>query len=257
MTGCKPHTFIMCRYFLFLAIPMICFAAQTRMIISSPTAVMLNKGQYDLDFRLLPFGGLAGSSQFGIHPRFNLGVGWGVGQLVGQGDMEAFIPGVLLKLALLEENYYSPRMSIGFDNRPISNKTDSRHYFKSKGFFLAVSKEFLFLAQPTTLAGGVNYSLVDNKFDEEDKNDWVNFYLAIEKELIGPVYISMDYDAALDDNSSHNPFEGYLNFAISYHFSDNLLLELDMRDLLENKEFANNQNADYTRELRVVYLQRF
>ncbi|MBF0432983.1 MAG: hypothetical protein HQK83_16990 [Fibrobacteria bacterium] len=240
-----------------------------RKLIDGPTTGLLSKAYYDLNFRFFFGGGLTTSVDLGVGNNINLGIGWGIDHLINQGKVDFFIPGVALKYRALQESYQLPSIALGFDNRPLSSYTSyqNRHYFKSKGLFLVISKNYLFLGSQLGMHAGVNYSVVDNRLEtygytsNDGANDFPNLYFGFDKVILGNFSIMMEYDCAMDDNLSHNPFEGYLHAAARYFFLNAILIELDFKDLFQNKKIywgRNNYNRGrFSRELQISHIRHF
>jgi len=248
---------------------------QPRKIISAPTAGTLPKSMFDLDMKIFPGGGFAVGANVGLTNRLNMGAGWGMDNLINSGAVKFFMPGVSLKYRLVEESYYFPALALGFENTPQSgllNVQGDRQYFKSKGIYAAVSKNYLLLGHPLGFHGGINYSVYDNKVLEKydfldstdqglaNKNDFINLFIGMDKSINEELAILLEYDLAMDDNLSRNPLKGFLNGGIRYAFAKALYLELDFRDLLGSKteyQDGNNSPLNSMRELRIVFLNQF
>ena len=66
----------------------------------------------------------------------------------------------------------------------------------------------------------------------------------------------VEYDAALEDNKStyfSGKGRGYLNTSLRWLFTDNLELELMLKDLLINRR----ESSTFTREIRITYIENF
>jgi hypothetical protein len=180
------------------------------------------------------------------------------------------VPGVLVKYRLIEESYYLPGFAAGFESQGSGDyykKDDEANYprfqFKSKGFYGAVSKSYLFLGQPLGFHALVNYSTVDNQaeaetatIDGKPSNRIVNFSLGVDKSLNEELSILAEYDWALDDNHSRSINEGYLNAAIRWVIFPSFTLEVAAKDILINKELPFSTDA-VLREVRIFYTSKF
>jgi hypothetical protein len=239
-------------------------------LIDMPTAGALLKAQYSLDFKFFADGGLSTAVGVGITNRFSIGVAYELMRIIGQRGIrgQAF-PGGFVKYRLMEESYYLPGLALGFDSQGSGvfyRKSDGdyypRFYFKSKGFFAALSKSYLFLGQPLGLHYEINYSAVDNQAESEGhnaeggSNRSVNMGLGLDKSFNDELSTMVEYDLALDDNHTHNPFKGYLNACVRWSIVKNFAIELDFKDILENKVIAG-ATQDMNREVRIVYIDKF
>jgi hypothetical protein len=240
-------------------------------VFDSPTASLGDKFYLASDIKIFPNGGLTYSAEYYFTPELSLGIGWGLDSVIQQGPIIPFVPGVSVKYVVSKESYYAPAIALGFDNRPNSRLVDSesRHYFKSKGVFVAVSKYYLFLSYPLGLHGGINYS-VDNVREKyaylndntvnapgsKGDNNFFNMYFALDKQVWEPLSFLMEYDLALDDNFSRNPLKGYLNLGFIVQIASTEV-EFTIKDLLKNK-YLYNQGGDHyrpghSREIRVFF----
>jgi hypothetical protein len=250
---------------------------QPRKLIDCHTAGLLPKGYFDLDLRLFTEGGIITSAGVGLTDRLNIGVAYGAERLIGQRKAKGYPwPGALIKYRIMEESYVFPALAMGFDSQGYGAYDHNRFYFKSKGAFVVLSKNFLLIGHPLGLHGGVNYSVMDSQrenFISEldtlpvvDKNNYLNGYIGLDKSINEEIAVVVEYDLALDDNLTHNVLYGYLNAGIRYQFDEFLYLELDFKDILGQKRVFSGVdifddpeflNRPCTRELRIVFLQSF
>jgi hypothetical protein len=246
-------------------------ALQPIRLVEQPTAGAYNKGQYGLGFNFFDNGGISYSFGLGITDRFSIGIAHELMGVIGGGKiLVQNVPGVLVKYRLIEESYYLPGFAAGFESQGSGDyykKDDEVNYprfqFKSKGFYGAISKSYLFLGQPLGFHALVNYSTVDNQADGESStvdgkpsNRIVNFSLGIDKSFNEEISVLAEYDLALDDNHSRSVNEGYLNAAIRWMIFPSFTLEVAVKDILVNKELPFSTDA-VLREVRIFYTNKF
>ncbi len=240
-------------------------------LIDMHTAGALQKGSYNLDFKFFADGGISSAVGVGITNRFSIGIAYELMRVIGLNPIkgQAF-PGGMIKYRLMEESYYLPGFALGFDSQGSGiffRRSDGdyypRFYFKSKGFFGSLSKSYLFLGQPLGLHYEINYSTVDNQASSESAtstgdptNRIINMGFGLDKSINEELSIMSEYDFALDDNHRRNPLKGYLNACLRWSIVSNFAIELDFKDIFENKVFEG-ENQPMNREVRIVYVDKF
>lgn len=222
-----------------------------RNLIDYPTAGILQKGQAAVSMDLLPFGSLMTKVEVGVFQNFSFGISYGGENLIGTGKINWYkLPGINVKLRVLDETLLIPAISIGFDSQGKGrylNEYD-RYELKSPGFFAAVSKNFEMLGY-LGIHGVVNYSL-----EREDGDKDLNIALGVEKTLGARVSLIMEYNVAFNDNtaSAVGKGNGYLSMGIRYSVGEGFTIGLDLRDLLHNKTIIG-ESAD--RGIFIEYLK--
>jgi hypothetical protein len=239
-------------------------------LIETHTAGAIPKGHFDLDFKFFEEGGIGAGVGVGITDRLNIGIAYQIMRLIGQERVgwQPF-PGGQVKYRLVEESYYFPAIALGFDSQGSGpfyhhDSLPDRFYFKSKGFFGAVSKGYLFLGIPFGLHGELNYSAVENQVEGErdSPNNALNFALGLDLSLNEEISGMVEYDAAIDDNYTNNPLKGYLNACFRWAVVKGFVLEIDFKDILEHKAAHTLNGGPWgtggmVREARIVYLEKF
>jgi len=210
-------------------------AVQFTEMVDLPTAGTLNRGSYDIHLRMQPMGGLLLGFGFGLFDKLNFGFSYGGNNVIGYGNIDWNPqPGFLIKYRIFDESYYMPAIALGFDNQGFGPWSGSRYMVKSRGFYGAASKNYKFLG---TLAfhGGVSYSLEDR----HNPDNTLDAFVGIEKSLNNELWLVAEYDAALNDKIKDQQFGegyGYLNVGLRWLFSNRLMLEADLRNLMRNGE---------------------
>ncbi len=220
-------------------------------LLDKPTAGTLDRGSYSVGLRLFQKGGLLGDISVGVTDRLMLGVGYGGTNIIGEGKVDWHPdPGVLVKYRLFEETFGRPALSIGFSSQGFGpyNHLRSRYQVKSTGFFAAASWNFELLGN-IGFHGGINRSL------ESEYDDDPNLYVGVDKSLNAEIALLAEYDFAINDNSDNSlgSKRGYLNAALRWIFAERLHIELDITNLLGNREDAPAAE----RQIKILYVEHF
>lgn len=238
-------------------------------LIDCHTAGMLSRAHFALECRSYPNGdvnssgtGVTLSLFAGLTDRIDIGLGYGGDGIIGR-EMPKFNPhiGVLFKVRIIEESYFWPAFTIGYDHQGFSgiDASYNGYMYKSPGFFIAVSKNYLVMtALQVGLHGGVSYSL------EECKNiKWPDVYVGVDAGFNEKFSIVTEYDCALNardpggDSSQiryANPLKGYLNLGVRWFISSSFCAELDVKDLLRDKVDVAGNRVGWGRELKLTYI---
>ena len=222
---------------------------EPRTIVDKPTAGILRSGALALDVDLFEHGGLLGGLSIGFLDRVLIGVSYGGSGLVG-GDSPTMndVPGMQLKVRVLDESRTVPAVALGFDSqgRGEYDPSQDRYTFKSPGVYAVVSKNSDFLGYLTMHAGG-NYSL-----EKGDGDDDLNAYVGAEKTIGGALSLTAEYDFAFNDNDhdARGKGRGYLNAALRWSIGSGLTLSVVLQDLLQN----GGNNVFALRSLRLEYV---
>jgi hypothetical protein len=225
-----------------------------RRLIDTPTAGVLDKGFVSFSSDLLPDGNLIAKIEAGILKNFNIGLSYGGSNIIGSGpsDLYPFPPGVNLRLRLMDETTLIPAIAIGFDTQGKGEyfKDQKRYAIKAPGLFAAASKNFGLLGY-LSLHGVINYDLLEDK----DGDNFINFMVGAEKTLGSSFSLILEYNFALNDNSSSEFGEGkgYLNLGFRWSIGEGVTIGFDLRDLLQNKQWSPYA-AD--RALMIEFIQK-
>lgn len=225
---------------------------EPRNLIDYPTAGILPKGSFASNIEFFQEGGLLASLSFGILDRLDVGISYGGSKIVGSEDASFNkVPGLNLKLRILDESVEFVALTIGFGSQGKESYIDStnRYMIKSPGFFAVASKNYSFLGH-LSIHGGLNYSL---ERGDEDRD--LNAFLGVEKTLGSAMSLVGEYILATNDDGAKalGRGRGYLNFGWRWSIADGLALGLDLKDLTKNQiqeSFAN-------RTLKLEYIRFF
>ena len=215
-------------------------AYELRYTVDAPTAGVLQRGEAAVFSKVYRQNGLLAGAEVGLFPRFMFGVSYGGEQVVGNAE-PVWHDRVEFKarFRVMDESPKYPAVVVGFDSQGHGawHGDIERYDVKSKGFFVAASRNFMFLGN-LGFHLGANYSL---ETSDDDKD--VNFWLGLDKSIGNQVTLLCDYDLALNDNDDrvdeendklYGAGKGYLNAGVSIRFTEELDLRVLAYDLLEN-----------------------
>jgi hypothetical protein len=245
-------------------------------LVDAHTAGVIPKGYYAIESRLYEgrtTGFLTGVS-VGITDRFSMGLGYGAEGIIGRGWDPEFnpFPGCMIKYRFCDETFLLPGMAAGFDYQGYGGIAgdDAHGYnpwgytgyvYKSEGFFLAASKSYLLLKTiEFGFHGSMNWSL-----EEVWRIKWPNAGVGFDLGLSRAFSFAVEYDFGLNARDPHRgddpyakPWGGYLHAGARWNLTQNFAVELDVRDVLENRKYLDNLGATHTqgwsREIKVVYM---
>ena len=225
---------------------------EPRFLVDVPTAGMLAKGSFALDVDFYQEGGVLFGMSAGVFERFSFGISYGGTRLIGaQSPVMNDVPGVNLRIRVVEENMVFPAIVLGFDSQGRDGyiKEESRYQIKSPGIFAVASKNYLLLGF-FSLHGGINYSL-----ERADGDKDPNIFFGAEK-TIGPIVsLVAEYNLGLNDNSGKaiGRGRGYVNAGLKVSLGNGLTLGVNMKDIIKNGRDISVAN----RTVRLEYARAF
>ena len=160
---------------------------------------MLDRGALGWDLEFYQDGGLLAGVSYGVFDWWSVGISYGGSGLVGSGTpVMNPLPGFEIRFRPLEENIALPAIVLGFSSqgRGAYIPASDRYTYKSPGFFATLSKNYMMLGF-LSIHGGVNYSL-----ERADGDRDMNVFFGADKTLLSFVSVVMEYNLALNDNSS-------------------------------------------------------
>ncbi len=229
---------------------------QPTMLIDAPTAGTLRRGTFNAVVRTYPNGGILGSTNIGLSNRLMVGISYGAEGIIAE-TQPNYNPRVEfdIRANLVDESLAFPAISLGFCSQGYGSAHKApdpeRYDFKSKGFYAVGSKNYLIYDWNFGFHGGINYST-----EKDDNDDNVNFFIGVNTIVNKDVGFAVEYDFALNDNLAGTSFgagKGYLNIALQWLYSDNLVMEVLLKNLNNNRKTSN----DIWRALRVTYTEHF
>jgi len=228
---------------------------QPRKLIDTPTAGLLPRGSFDFDIKIYPGGGVINYIDIGLMNRFMLGVSYGGAKLISE---EKPIwnprPEISAKIRLISETYALPAIALGYDGQGMGPYYDAdslkRYQIKSRGFYAVASKNYLFGALPIGFHFGMNYST-----EGKDQDKTISLFMGTDVRFNESLAALLEYDLGTNDNKSTalGKGRGYLNLGFQWTFSDQLALELDLRNVLQNTKDV----SQIGREFRIIYVEFF
>lgn len=248
-------------------------------LIDAHTAGVIPKGYLAIESRIYEgssTGFLLGAS-VGITDRISMGLGYGAEGILGRGwDPQCNpFPGCMVKYRIIDESFLLPGMAVGFDYQGYGGITRRNngdnpwgytgYIYKSEGIFVAASKSYLLMK---TIEFGfhadVNWSL-----EEIGRVKWPDAWAGFDVGISRSVSFMAEYDFGLNTRDPHRgsdapyakPWDGYLNAGVRWNFTQNFAVELDARDVLENRKYLadfNDPNSErvlgWSREIKIVYM---
>lgn len=225
---------------------------EPRVLVDVPTAGMLDKSSFGLDVDFYQEGGVLLAMSVGLFERLSFGISYGGSRLIGSDSpVMNDIPGVNLRIRIVEENTVFPAIVLGFDSQGKDGyiKGQDRYLIKSPGFYAVASKNYLLLGF-FSIHGGVNYSL-----ERADGDKDPNVFFGVEK-TIGPILsLVAEYNLGINDNSGDavGKGRGYLNAGLKVSLGNGLTLGVNLKDIIRNGEDFSVAN----RTVRLEYAQPF
>ncbi|MFQ5498680.1 MAG: hypothetical protein ACE5FH_03320 [Candidatus Zixiibacteriota bacterium] len=233
-----------------------------RWLVDMPTAGTLPRGFFQIGTRIYPGGGAIGFTDIGLSNRLMIGVSYGGENIIANDDPN-WNPSIefSLRFRFVDEQDYFPAITGGFSSQGSGawSDDDDRYTFKSRGFYAVVSRSFFFYQWTAGWHAGINISREDDGDGDQD----LDFFGGVDATFKYNLALTAEYDAGLNDdrstlpNGKPNSFggkgRGYLNMGIKWLFTENLELELLLKDLFVNRR----DSRTFTRELRLTYLDSF
>lgn len=207
---------------------------EPRHIIDMPTAGLVQRGSYSVEMDFFQHGGLMVRINAGIMPSLSFGISYGANHVIGSNKIDPNpLPGVNIRLRLIDETLVGPALTIGFDSQGKESYIEELERFtiKSPGFFVAASKNYNFFGH-LSVHGGLNYSLEDS-----DGSNALNMYTGAEKSIGDDISLVVEYNFALNDARADavGRGRGYLNTGMRWSFGGGFTLGFDLKDLFKNQ----------------------
>lgn len=214
---------------------------EPRYLIDMPTAGMLEKGGLGFDIDFYQDGGVLLGMNIGVFDRLSFGISYGGSGLIGNGTpVMNDVPGVNVKIRIIEESMLIPALALGFDSQGKDGyiKGLDRYVIKSPGLYAAASKNYSFLGY-LSFHGGANYS-----FERSDDDKGFNVFAGVEKTVGSFISVMVEYNTGINDNGGGavGKGRGYVNAGIRASVGGGLTLGINLKDLLRNGDtstFAN------------------
>jgi len=220
--------------------------------ILNPNTSVIPAKSYNVNFTMLPVGGMGFSTNFSFFPRIMFGLSYSATNIVSY-DRPQFskYPGFLVKVLLVEEEDYVPAVSFGISSQGFGTFYNNRYYIKSKGFFVNTSKILYPPLGELLICGGANYSIFEN-IDEK----MIDFFCQAEYYFTDNFGLLLEYFLGLDDRTDDNSFGrgvGYFNIGLKWIYEEKLGIEVDFVDILKNNVTENGVG----RSVKITYSDFF
>jgi hypothetical protein len=226
-------------------------------LVDSPTAGLVDKGRFAVDIRLFPEGGVVGQLQAGIMRRLTIGLSFGGEGVIGNDPVDWY-PRVeaAARYRVLEESEALPALTLGYETQGYGPRAGDRYQVKSKGFFVAASKNYVSGLGQFGVHTGINWSR------ESDDDDGANGWIGIDKTINEELSVVAEYDFGLNDNDddSLGSGRGFLNAGAYFSPVQGLSLGLLLKNVLENGDESGTvggPDPDMSREVSVRYTEMF
>jgi hypothetical protein len=180
--------------------------------VDQPYPKVPEHGVFNMELRFGPEGAITGYFNVGIWDRLGLGLSYGGSNILGAGNPKFYeIPGIQIRLLVIEQSFVYPMVQIGFDNQ-------------GYGDYCQIGKNFGISGLEIVPSLGMNYCLEQNKgFD---------LYCGLDVQFGVFSALLIDYTPNFHDPLDDN--KGYLNVALRMIFYGEMFFEFALRDLLGN-----------------------
>ena len=231
-------------------------------LVNAPTAGTLSGRTYFFETHLFDGGGVTQRIGIGVADLLDIGVSYSGSNIIGSRRVN-WQPhaGFQVRVRIVEESIKHPAIAIGVDTQGesqyLSGENLNRFRVKSKGAYLAISRNYNFLGD-LGFHGGANYS-----FENDDGDYDPSLWLGIDKNIGRFFSLCCEYDFAINDNEDESLTydRGYLNAAVKLNLGGAFTLEFDLQNILRNAKkdlFGNTQEKPQpSREIRLRYTNRF
>ncbi len=223
-------------------------------LVDSPTAGLVDKGQFAIDLRLFSGGGLMGQVDAGLLRRLAIGLAFGGEGVIG-GESVDWHPRVeaAARCRLVEESTGMPALTAGYDTQGYGAYSHGRYQVRGKGIYLASSKNYGTPLGQLGFHGGLNWSL-------EEEGGGLSGWLGADKRFSDRLIFIAEYDLARaggDDSWALN--RGYANGGAHWSPTPSLRLGFLLKNFLQNgdRTAPGGPSADLSREISVRYSESF
>ena len=222
-------------------------------LVDSPTAGLVDKGRFAVDLRLFSGGGLMGQIDAGLLHRLSIGLAFGGEGLIGDARIDWY-PRVeaAARLRVVEEGTGMPALALGYDTRGFGPHSHGRYQVRSRGIYLAGSKNYGMGLRQLGFHGGLNWSL------EADQG--LSGWLGTDKRFGDRLFFLGEYDLAREpDDDSWAWNRGYVNASAHWSPVAGLRLGFLFKNILRNgdRSAPGAPSAETSREIAVRYSEAF
>ncbi|MEO0283958.1 MAG: hypothetical protein ABIN17_02670 [candidate division WOR-3 bacterium] len=193
-----------------------------------PFAKILSRGEFKFDIRFQKKGGLLFSLDASILDKFSFGLRYGGLGIVGDQKVEFYpFPGINVSYLLIEESIYLPSVLLGIETQGFDEyfELTERYFVKSKGIFLAISKD-LNILRGFILNGGINRT-----FETKDEKNGMDVFSSLILNFSPEFSIFSEYSFGFND-PIHK--KGIFNAGVLFNLQDQFFFSFSFRDLLSD-----------------------
>ncbi|MFA5859400.1 MAG: hypothetical protein WC955_10080 [Elusimicrobiota bacterium] len=200
-------------------------------MIDAPTAEVVDHESVLVNFRVYENGGLLTKIVFGVINRLQLGLTMDIAKVIGRDQPELHQPQLDIKFRFFDGNVYVPALALGYNSQGyLYNELLKQYAHREKGLYLVASRE---------IVDGLELHLGTNVYDFE--KDIFYGFLGMSW-LLGERFMT-----CFELDNIRNSDEVRVNFNLAAKFTDNLTMELAVRDMV----VAANHSPD--RVLKITY----
>ncbi len=226
-------------------------------LIDSPTAGLVDRGRFGMNLRLFPEGGLIGQLSAGVLRRVSIGLSFGAESIIGDDAIDPY-PRVeaAIRYRVVEESSGLPAATVGYETQGYGAYHDGRYQVKSKGLFVAASKNYTSVFGQFGVHVGAN--LTRENDDDGDPSGWAGVDKSINEEFV----VVGEYDFALNDNDDEalGSGKGFLNAAVYWSAVPNVSVGFLLKNILGNGDetgLKGGPDPDMSREVSLRYTEEF
>ena len=207
-------------------------------VVDMPAAGLLDKMNYSIGGKLINNGGFVLDFTASLFSFASFGISYGGDGVIGNEKMNMQRrPGFHIKGKLLSEKEVLPAISVGFNSQGRGRYLHDKDRFEqlSVGFYAVGSKTIDWAIGAAGVHAGINYSV------EDANNRGINIYAGAEQSILNIAKIVLEINPNLNDSDSDiwkNSKSFMLNGAIKFFPSENMVIELQLKDLLRNSNFS-------------------
>lgn len=229
-------------------------------LIDTPTARILDKDQYNINFRFFQEGGVLVTGKAGLTENLTIGASYGGKQVIGvekfEGNPE---PTFSLKYKLAEQGEKMPvALAGGYDGQGYGtyykggNKIDGKtikdevgfYQTNSPGFFLSASEKL----ERFYVHGGINYSL-----ESDPGKSGFSLFLGADIQFTPQIVAKLEYNDLFHGEIKYSDLlvggssqifrgsGGELNIGLKWQYTPEFSLEFDFRDITQRYPSAGNR----------------
>lgn len=224
-----------------------------RQLVEGPTAGLLPRGSFDMDFRFYGGDGILGTLSVGVFDRGMIGISYGGSDLLGNRSV-TWNPRLEFsgKIRVIEEGQSVPAIALGYTSQGYGfyESPLKRYATKSKGAYVVASRNFMSSLGQVGVHLGLNKS-----FEDGDGDGDLSGYVGVDKGVGKDFVLVAEYDFGLNDNDDNalGSGKGFFNTGVRWAVSKQFAVMFDLKNVFRN----GHRNPQPDREIRIVYFEKF